>query len=288
MLAASNNADIGSPGTLPVCPRNGNPNRLVTLWDMLSLNAAQFTAIFALLGGVEFVLKSGKRFDGDPSGVARGLRSACEACTSMDLPISAAALRRLADRLDRADATPQELHGLFECARNTLHDELQTRVFLQVPTARASYYEPAGPLFGKLVADKFPSCTWEISEAGRCYALARNTGCVFHLMRVLELGLTALGKVFDVSLAHTNWGPAIDQIESRIRKMHEDPLWKGSDNRKELQEFYSQAVSHLGIAKDAWRNYTAHVRGKYDEQEAADIMTGVRAFMQKLAEQVSD
>jgi hypothetical protein len=104
----------------------------------------------------------------------------------------------------------------------------------------------------------------------------------------LEIGLTVLGKVFGVSLAHTNWGPAIDQIESKIRQMHVDPAWKALPDCKEQQEFYSQAASHLGIAKDAWRNHTAHVRGKYDEQEASDILTGVRAFMQKLATRLAE
>ena len=101
-------------------------------------------------------------------------------------------------------------------------------------------------------------------------------------MRVLETGLTALGAIFGVSLAHTNWAPAIEQIESKIRDMHKDPMWKVLPDCKEQQEFYSQAASHFGILKDAWRNYTAHARGKYDEQEASDVMTGVRAFMQKL------
>lgn len=90
-------------------------------------------------------------------------------------------------------------------------------------------------------------------------------------MRVLEIGLTALGKVFNVSLAHTNWAPAIDQIESRIRDMHKDPQWKVFPDWKDQQEYYAQAAIHFGMLKDAWRNYTAHARGKYDDQEASDV-----------------
>jgi len=113
--------------------------------------------------------------------------------------------------------------------------------------------------------------------------LSRNTACVFHLMRVLEIGLTALGDTFGVSLSHTNWAPAIEQIESKIREMHKDPSWRTMPDCKEQQEFYAQTASHFGILKDAWRNYTAHARGKYDEQEAFDILSNVRAFMKKLA-----
>ena len=60
------------------------------------------------------------------------------------------------------------------------------------------------------------------------------------------------------------------------------PDWKG------LQEFYAQAASFLGITKDAWRNYTAHARGKYTEEEASQILGNVRAFMQKLATRLKE
>jgi hypothetical protein len=93
---------------------------------------------------------------------------------------------------------------------------------------------------------------------------------------------TALGAVFGISLAHTNWAPAIEQIESKFRDMHKDPVWKALPDYKEQQEFYSQAASHFVVLKDAWRNYTAHARGKYDDDEAESIFRNVRAFMGKL------
>jgi hypothetical protein len=125
-------------------------------------------------------------------------------------------------------------------------------------------------------------------EASRCYTFNRHTACVFHLMRATEVGLTALGGQFGVSLAHTNWAPAIDQIESNIRDMHKDPKWKVLPDCKEQQEFYSQAASHFGILKDAWRNYTAHARGKYLEEEAFLIFENTRAFMQKIAARLNE
>jgi hypothetical protein len=102
-------------------------------------------------------------------------------------------------------------------------------------------------------------------------------------MRILEIGLSVLGAAFGVSLANTNWAPAIDQIESKVREMHKDPAWKALPDCKEQQAFYAQAASHFGIIKDAWRNHAMHVRGKYTEDEAVLIFESVRAFMQKLA-----
>jgi hypothetical protein len=117
-------------------------------------------------------------------------------------------------------------------------------------------------------------------------ATRRSTAAVFHLMRALEIGLGVLGSTFGVSLAHTNWAPAIDEIEGHIREMHKDAQWKSKYSKDELklqQEFYAQAASHFGILKDAWRNYTAHARGKYTEPEAELIFANVRGFMEKLS-----
>ena len=57
----------------------------------------------------------------------------------------------------------------------------------------------------------------------------------------------------------------------------------GPADWKDQLEFFSQAASYFMVVKDAWRNYTAHARGRYDEDEAEGILRNVRGFMQKLA-----
>ena len=83
-------------------------------------------------------------------------------------------------------------------------------------------------------------------------------------------------------MSHTNWAPAIEQIESKIREMHKDPAWKALPDCKQQQEFYAQVASHFGVLKDAWRNYAMHVRGKFTEEEAEMIYINVKGFMKKL------
>lgn len=168
--------------------------------------------------------------------------------------------------------------------------ELEGKAFFYVPAERAKFFPRSDDqhIFGSEVAVAFQSATYDIAEAGICLALARGSGCVFHLMRVLEIGLTALGGKFGVSLEHTNWNPAIEEIESKIRGMHKDPTWKAQRDYREQQEFYAQVASHFGILKDAWRNYTMHVRGKYTEEEAELIFENVKAFTQKLAKRLHD
>jgi len=100
-------------------------------------------------------------------------------------------------------------------------------------------------------------------------------------MRILEIGLAVLGKRFSISADHTNWETVINQIEKAIGVMDKDP--NRPADWKDEREFYSQCASHFRVVKNAWRNYTAHARGKYDEQEALDMLGNVRGFMQKIA-----
>lgn len=133
--------------------------------------------------------------------------------------------------------------------------ELKARFFLYVPSERARFWpsQKHPHLFGLLVAERFPSASFDIASSGTCLATMTSTASVFHLMRVMEIGLRVLGTRFGVSLAHTNWASGIEQIESRIRDMHKDPVWKAIPDHKDQQSFYAQAASHFAIVKDAWR-----------------------------------
>ncbi len=192
-------------------------------------------------------------------------------------------LRRLSFPGEVDTANYDAMTTLFKELQGNIQHHLTRDLFLCIQKPKIDYLSRPREIFGEEVFKSFPSASYDLLESSRCFALDRWTASVFHLMRSLEAGLSVLGQRFGVSLAHTNWAPAIEQIESRIRDMYKDPLWKAMPDYKEQQEFYAQAASHFGILKDAWRNYTAHARGKYDEREAADIITSVRAFLQKLA-----
>jgi hypothetical protein len=177
-----------------------------------------------------------------------------------------------------------------DCIEKIADKELKEKAFFYITPERMRFWPmQAEPFaFGKTVAEKFPSTTFDANSAAFCLATTLSTASVFHLMRVLEKGLTALGDKFSVSLAHTNWAPAIEQIESKIRDMRSDPIWKAVPDCKEQQEFYAQAASNFAIVKDAWRNYTMHARAKYNEEEAELIFLSVKAFMKKLAERLKE
>jgi hypothetical protein len=164
-------------------------------------------------------------------------------------------------------------------------DELESGSFYQLESKKSEYFENPEKLWSEQVSKAFPSAVFELSDAAKCYGLGRNTPCVFHCMRALETGLACMAKVFPgVASDRTNWHNIIEGIESKIRDLSKTK----PNNWKEDQEFYSQAASHFMVVKDAWRNYTAHMRGRYEEDEARRIMDNVCGFMGKLSERLSE
>ncbi len=207
------------------------------------------------------------------------------------LLITAQTVSELAEEIkDPSRHNFQWLYERIEAIESLGKKELQGKLFLYIPPERSKFWPKMSNLnlFGDKVASQFPSTTFDIRNSGVCLATTMSTAAVFHLMRVLEIGLSALGSVFGVSMANTNWEPAIREIESKIRDMHKEAAWKALPDCKEQQEFYSQAASHFGILKDAWRNYTMHARGKYTEEEAELIFQNVKGFMNKLAERLHE
>jgi hypothetical protein len=65
--------------------------------------------------------------------------------------------------------------------------------------------------------------------------------------------------------------------------MGNDPKWNVLPDWRDQREFLSQAVSHLSVAKDAWRSYHAHARGNFTEEEAGLLFDNVCAILRKIA-----
>jgi hypothetical protein len=168
--------------------------------------------------------------------------------------------------------------------------ELKEKFFIHIFEDRLKFWPttPEADLFGQEVYSKFPSAREDIKCAGLAFGTSLATASVFHLMRVMEVGLTALGKVFGVTLAHNNWEPAIAQIENKIAGMRSDPVWRLKPDYKEQHEYFSAVASYFRTVKDAWRNYAMHGRAHYTLEENEIILISVKAFMRKISERVAE
>jgi hypothetical protein len=304
--AVDNIAACESPSAVHA-PWEVNQSRLVSWFDMLYFSAYMFfwcghalrrIKTDCLLGsipgsGEEPMFHLARELDDVAREKAKeSLKHVEDEFRKVGMKITADTVKELSDALEEISPGRnfQWLMDQVSVVEKLAQKELTGKVFLFVPPEQAKYFPTrSNPYpFTEKVSRAFPSATYDTNEAAWSLATLRSTAAVFHLMRVLEIALGVLGKVFGVSLLHTNWAPALDQIEARIREMHKDPVWKALPDCKEQQEFYAQAASHFGVLKDAWRNYTMHVRAKYTEEEAEQIFANVKSFMQKLAERLCE
>jgi hypothetical protein len=278
--------EVSNGNAPPVClpPWRENPYRLVSLLDMMRFYAENFCRCSTLLGQMCSKIQEGVTPSNASWGIIGGELGLLEKyCTEMDLAVTGSQIKRLKHLLGDSGGTlalgyiGQQLTEV----QTRLIDELASRTFLSISPSRASYYEPKEPLFGKQVADSFPSTVYDVAEAGKCYALYRSTACVFHLMRALEIGLRVFAVRFNIPSDRQNWHNIIEGIEKAVRGMDKDPARPA--DWKDQQEFFSGAATHFMFVKDAWRNFVAHGRDKSTEEEAEVVFNSVRGFMQKLA-----
>src|SRR6185437_9327101 len=280
-----------------------NPRQLMSWWDMEQFSARGFFLAGVLIENLKNFSQMGA-LQVDPakpiynysapvsddirSRAIKGFKSIEDQCKSIGLAISADMISEARLKLE-SDAHQllnyQWLRDKVFDFRSLVGREMREHAFFYIGPNKMKYWPDRNSrnAYGDEVADAFGSTYFDAGQAGTCLAIGLATASVFHVMRTLEIALSSFGAIFGVSLAHTNWAPALDEIEKKIRGMRQDPTWQQNPDCKALQEQYSQAASYFGVVKDAWRNYTMHIRAKYTEDEAELIYLNVRSFMQKLA-----
>jgi hypothetical protein len=268
------------------------PFQIVSLFDMLEFNARTF---LEAVENVEFINTLSDHQDrtklvgkADIDGATDMLKRLHIQCSRAGLDVTANLVN---DSIIRFSLS-EEFHPTYEIAREeartikrTMHAELKSVLFMRIPKSDIAYYE-ANNLFGEDVAKNYQSAAYDISEAGKCLATNRSTACVLHLMRVLELGLGSLAKVFNVPFQRANWNTIIEQVESEIGKI--DKAQNKPVNWKDDRKFYSTAANQFRFFKDSWRNYAMHIHDKYTPEEALIIYTSVKAFMGHIAAKLSE
>jgi len=157
-------------------------------------------------------------------------------------------------------------------------DELQSKLFLFIPAEHADYYKREQQ-FGLEAETRFPSAIDDISESGKCIAVGRFTASIFHLMRVMEVGVQEFGAKLKVTLAtEKTWGEIIRRIDDQLAAM---PF--KTPKQKKIKTPLMEAAVYLHHVKDVWRNPTMHPKNTYTEEEAVRVFSNVKHFIQHLA-----
>lgn len=152
--------------------------------------------------------------------------------------------------------------------------QLSDNLFMFIPVERAPYY--ARPqLFGEEVNNKFPQCQYDIEESGNCYAAGRSTACAFHLMRIMEATVQVLGTSLGIVLvAEKDWHNILEEVNKAIKNLPQ---------KDQRTIHLARVAGNLYNVKVAWRNPTMHPKSTYTLEEAADLISSVKAFTIELA-----
>jgi hypothetical protein len=186
--------------------------------------------------------------------------------------------------LDRFQAALQskplaDLAQRCDHLRNRLLDELAQEFYFQVHRQDVQLYKQSAP-FGEAVAKKFNRAAADIQNAGNCLALQQPTACVFHLMRAVEIAVRQLSKRLNVTITpQSTWRQMTGQMDPKIKSM---PAATESQKRKKNNwEAASMNLHHVG---SVWRNNTMHPAASYTQDEARDVFTATRVFMNGLCD----
>lgn len=85
--------------------------------------------------------------------------------------------------------------------QHRIQDEMTENLFMFIPPDRAAYYNKP-ELLGKNTNARFSTIQYDVTEAGNCYASGRSTAVVFHLMRIMEVGVQEFGNKLGVPLVN--------------------------------------------------------------------------------------
>jgi hypothetical protein len=193
---------------------------------------------------------------------------------SADFDMCRKGAERLLAVIDRTNDS-REIRISIDDTRRRILDQMDSVFCLATTRRERDLYEQKEPLFGDEVEKKFPTMSEDISEAGKCLALNRATASVFHLMRVMEVGVQRFGSVLGVQMAgEKNWQNILDEINKAIRAL---------DQKAQLTKAYAAASAHLYNVKIASRNEVMHPKQTYSTEEAMKLFNATDAFIRDLA-----
>jgi HEPN domain-containing protein len=178
--------------------------------------------------------------------------------------------------LVESGCTYVELGRIAAALKIRIQDEYADILLLWIEE-KACYQQD--DFFGVEVGERFKDASFDIKEAGTCYALGRYTACVYHSMRVAEFGLKAIAERVKFPDDRPNWEPVLKFINAELTRNRDvmSAAFKGDI------EFISGISAHMHSVNLAWRRRVAHVERTYTQEEAKRILEETRNLMQHLA-----
>lgn len=257
-----------------------NSHGLWSLWDMHEFLIKPLIGAMDVLVNCSAMIHSHhpgiypKMTDRARADLARHVEKIIPQLAQSELDMCCKGAERLLAKLKSTDISTEIVADVDDLRRRIL-DQADTTFCLLLSPHEKRFYAKQAPIFGQEVEAKFPAMSEDIAEASKCLALNRSTSAVFHLMRVMEVGVRRFGNALDVELVdEKNWQNILDEINKKIRAM---------DHKQQKTKAFAEAASHLYNVKVAWRNETMHPKQTYSPDEAEAIFSNSHTFIRDLA-----
>jgi len=284
----------------PSIHREFEPGRVWSLWDMLKLDANAFYRVALNINSAQVLIEERNHSTAEysnPMGDLVVIRHLLQRAQELRDSLSQLGANITISIVDEhiwqlnsdIKPSPSEIVEYYKYISKALEHELSSIKIFIVSSDKAQYNEPKDPLFGAEFNTKYASRgRFEVDEAAKCIAFGRPTAAVFHLMRVLEVGIRSIARCLNIpdpiKPAERNWGKMLDAIKQSIAAK-----WPtAADRMSDDAIVFEGLLASLDAIKNPWRNSTMHVENKYTDDEAEHIFVAIKGFMKKLASRMDE
>jgi hypothetical protein len=257
-------------------PWRTEPHSLVHWWSMEKFSAHTFFSIALVLERLHTVKVANPEeiLKKESTVATQYLPDLKSKCDSLNLALSSRLIARGINHIGKEKITVKEWQEMIPEIQSRIQDEMEENLFMFIPPDRAGRYNKP-ELLGQEVNKKFSTIQYDAVEAGNCYAAGRSTAVVFHLMRIMEVGVQEFGTKLGVTLTgEKNWQNILDEINKAIKAL---------DQKAPATKEFAAVSANLYSVKLAWRNEVMHPKDTYTLEEADNLIRQVKIFMEQLA-----
>jgi hypothetical protein len=218
-------------------------------------------------------------------------------CEALQLSSASKQVRHIIEFVDKRVVPGNQVSPKLAELRRRIREDLEDHVYFCVPE-KAAYrcfqrnengfyrFKVPSELMDPKIAERFPAASEDIEASYRCFIFDCYAAAMFHLMRVVEIGVLKLAKVAGLEDPTPSWGAVLQYVERIVlRTKYEDV----EPAVRPYRDMLGAVLPQMQAIQRAWRNKFAHIEDKIipaeiiSETVATEILVAVEAFMRQLA-----
>lgn len=270
---------------------------------MVQIYASSLVSVMNNLRDLESIAKTwGAASPTDEMGqrVNTLLGAAVANCAWLRLRSAWKQLQTIHKRVKSGTCENVEFSQLIAELRRRILEDLDDRVFYCITdTAKIDRFfkhndgllvaKKVDEVFDSQISERFGNSVDDLIEASKCYVAACYTASVFHMMRVVEVGVMEVAQLARINDPKPSWGAVLSTIDKLAFRTEYANL---PDAIKPHRDLLRELSNEMHAIQYAWRNKVNHIETKLvpvapiDQPIASEIMTAVQAFMRSLAERL--